>query len=94
MELWFGGRPLMSHPEHPERAALESHLREACFELGDASEDGMSVRRPLPGPSPLAAWLLLQGFFVPLTTVLLWSHPRRARHARRAARGVPVTMCW
>jgi hypothetical protein len=75
-ELWFGGQPLLAHPERLDRPQLGARLEAAGFAI-DEAPDRVLLKRSYAGHGRLAALLLLVLAYVPLTLLLFWHRPWR-----------------
>ena len=76
VEVWYGGQPLLSHPEKRDTELLSQRLRSAGLDIEEAHEQ-IILSQPMDPHSPFWSAVVLLLFFLPLTAVLFWSQAWR-----------------
>jgi hypothetical protein len=87
-EVWYGGRALLTHPDHLDVAGAIETLKRSAIDVED--RDGViTLRRKAPVRSPLVGWAIITALVV-LFPLLLFKGPKTAfRIARWDTQGVP-----
>lgn len=70
-EVWYGGQPLLSHPERRDLALLSRRLTDAGLTLTVEAKRA-TVSHPLPTLGRIASLLVLLLLVLPLTLALFW----------------------
>jgi hypothetical protein len=72
VEVWYGGQPLLSHPERRDVAVLSHRLRGAGLDVTEEPAR-MVLSQPLPTMGRVASAVVLVVLYLPLTLLLFWS---------------------